>query len=63
MTKLPIYSKERFTITNSEDYRFWKSRNLVKLKVKYEDKIVSLYSCHMGWWDGGMIKKSLLKIK
>ena len=48
MTKLPICNKKRFTITNNNDVNFWKRRNLVKLNVKYEDKIVSFYSCHMG---------------
>lgn len=51
MTKLPICNKKRFTITNNNDVNFWKRRNLVKLNVKYEDKIVSFYSCHMGWWN------------
>lgn len=50
MTKLPINKKESFFITNSENYYFWKTRKIVKVKAKYEDKEISFYSCHLGWW-------------
>ncbi|WP_042273139.1 endonuclease/exonuclease/phosphatase family protein [[Clostridium] dakarense] len=50
MTKLPIHKKESFFITNSNDYNFWKTRKIVKLKVSYEGEEISFYSCHLGWW-------------
>lgn len=50
MTKLPIHKKESFFITNSNDYEFWKTRKIVKLKVDYKGKEISFYSCHLGWW-------------
>ena len=51
MTKLPIIKKESFNISRSEDIKFWKTRKIVKLNVVYNNKEVSLYSCHLGWWN------------
>ena len=51
MTKLPVVKKESFNISKSNDITFWKTRKIVKLNVIYNKKEVSLYSCHLGWWN------------
>lgn len=51
MTKLPVAKKESFNISKSNDITFWKTRKIVKLNVIYNNKEVSLYSCHLGWWN------------
>lgn len=51
MTKLPIVNKETFYISKSKDINFWKTRKIVKLDIKYSDKKISFYSCHLGWWN------------
>ncbi|MGL5755640.1 MAG: endonuclease/exonuclease/phosphatase family protein [Paraclostridium sp.] len=51
MTKLPIVNKESFYISESEDLNFWKTRKIVKLDALYNNKQISFYSCHLGWWE------------
>lgn len=51
MTKLPIIEQDSFYVSNSKDMNFWKSRKIVKAKVKYNGKDIVFYSCHLGWWN------------
>lgn len=51
MTKLPVVKKESFNISMSDDINFWKTRKIVKLNVVYNNYEISLYSCHLGWWN------------
>lgn len=51
MTKLTIKETKGFYVSKSDDIKFWKSRKIVKVKVQYNEKDISFYSCHLGWWD------------
>ncbi|MBN2838101.1 MAG: endonuclease/exonuclease/phosphatase family protein [Fusobacteriaceae bacterium] len=49
LTKYPISSTKSIYISDSKDFKFWKTRKTIKAELKIEDKIVNVYSCHMGW--------------
>lgn len=51
MTKLPIKENKSFYISKSEDMNYWKTRKIIKIKIDYNGKDISFYSCHLGWWD------------
>ncbi|MGL5313298.1 MAG: endonuclease/exonuclease/phosphatase family protein [Peptostreptococcaceae bacterium] len=51
MTKLPIIEHNSFYVSNSNEMNFWKSRKVVKVKIKYKEKYIVFYSCHLGWWN------------
>ncbi|WP_026688519.1 endonuclease/exonuclease/phosphatase family protein [Alteribacter aurantiacus] len=51
LTKHPVVSTESFYITKSEDTSFWKTRKVVGATIRYLEKEMTFYSCHLGWWD------------
>lgn len=50
MTKLPIKENKSFYISKCEDINYWKTRKIIKIKIDYNGKDISFYSCHLGWW-------------
>lgn len=50
MTKLPIKENKSFYISKCEDISYWKTRKITKIKIDYNGKNISFYSCHLGWW-------------
>ena len=50
MTKLPIKENKSFYISKGEDIKYWKTRKITKIKIDYNGKDISFYSCHLGWW-------------
>ena len=50
MTKHPIKENRSFYITKCEDMNYWKTRKIIKIKIDYNGKDISFYSCHLGWW-------------
>jgi maltose 6'-phosphate phosphatase len=50
MTKLPIKENKSFYISKCEDMNYWKTRKIIKIKIDYNGKDISFYSCHLGWW-------------
>lgn len=51
LTKHPISKTDSFFITQSQDTNHWKTRKIVGTTIIYEDKPLSFYSCHLGWWN------------
>ncbi|EJE7235108.1 endonuclease/exonuclease/phosphatase family protein [Clostridium botulinum] len=51
LTKHPIKEKDSFYISKSKDRNFWKTRKIIKCKIYYNNHLISLYSCHLGWWN------------
>lgn len=50
LTKHPIVDSEVFCVTKGQDASYWKTRSIVRTTIKYNEKSVSFYSCHLGWW-------------
>jgi maltose 6'-phosphate phosphatase len=50
LTKHPIVDSEVFCVTKGQDTSYWKTRSIVRATIKYNEKLVSFYSCHLGWW-------------
>ncbi|WMJ81733.1 endonuclease/exonuclease/phosphatase family protein [Clostridium sp. MB40-C1] len=51
LTKHHIKAKESFYVSKSKDQNYWKTRKIIKCKIVYNNKPISVYSCHLGWWD------------
>lgn len=51
LTKHKIKNFRSFFISNSTNLEFWKTRKIVNVDIEYKDKIYSVYSCHLGWWE------------
>jgi maltose 6'-phosphate phosphatase len=51
LTKYKIEKTHSFFITQSEDPDNWKTRKIVGVTIKYKEKPISFYSCHLGWWE------------
>lgn len=50
LTKHPIVDDHSFFVSKGTDIHNWKSRKIVGAKINYNNKLISFYSCHMGWW-------------
>ncbi|MBM7096752.1 endonuclease/exonuclease/phosphatase family protein [Bacillus sp. H-16] len=50
LTKHPVTATESFYITESEDVSFWKARKIVGATIRYMERELTFYSCHLGWW-------------
>ncbi|WP_017470837.1 endonuclease/exonuclease/phosphatase family protein [Amphibacillus jilinensis] len=51
LTKHPIISQEMITLTNQADSNSWKSRVALKLTLSYDEMMIDVYSCHLGFWE------------
>lgn len=50
LSKTPILEERVFTISRNAEHTSPKKRNIVSITTKYNDKLVDIYSCHLGWW-------------
>ncbi len=51
LTKHPIMEEHSFFVSESKDVKNnWKTRRIVGGTINYNNKPLSFYSCHMGWW-------------
>jgi maltose 6'-phosphate phosphatase len=50
LTKHPIIEKNGFFVSQSKEADYWKTRKIVGAKISYQNKPISFYSCHLGWW-------------
>ncbi|SDZ17002.1 endonuclease/exonuclease/phosphatase family protein [Bacillus sp. 166amftsu] len=51
ITKHPIVKQSSFFISESKDISYWKARKIVSVTISYKGKNITLYSCHLGWWN------------
>lgn len=51
LTKHPIVEKEEFFITKGIDKENWKTRKILRVAVQYSNKLIDVFSCHLGWWE------------
>ncbi|TWI59042.1 endonuclease/exonuclease/phosphatase family protein [Halalkalibacter nanhaiisediminis] len=51
LTKHKIEKEHSFFITQSEDTNNWKTRRIVGATIRFNNKLFSFYSCHLGWWE------------
>ena len=50
-TKHPIVEEHSFFVSKDIDViNHWKTRKIVGATINYNNKPISFYSCHMGWW-------------
>ncbi|MFB9759314.1 endonuclease/exonuclease/phosphatase family protein [Ectobacillus funiculus] len=50
LTKHPIIEDHLFFVSRGTDINYWKTRKIVGATINYNNKPISFYSCHMGWW-------------
>ncbi|MDT8862615.1 endonuclease/exonuclease/phosphatase family protein [Alkalihalobacillus sp. MEB130] len=50
LTKHPIRKTHSFVVSQSKDPANFKTRRIVGLEILYQNKPMSFYSCHLGWW-------------
>ncbi|MFD2654723.1 endonuclease/exonuclease/phosphatase family protein [Gracilibacillus thailandensis] len=50
ITKHPIQHVEKFYLSKSTDYYFWKTRVALVVDIEVEGEIQTFMSCHLGWW-------------
>ncbi|MGL4740283.1 MAG: endonuclease/exonuclease/phosphatase family protein [Sarcina sp.] len=50
LTKYKILENKSEYMSISNDIKNWKSRKVIKTKVDYNGKEISICSCHLGWW-------------
>ncbi|SMO32401.1 endonuclease/exonuclease/phosphatase family protein [Melghirimyces algeriensis] len=51
LTKHPIQQKHSFFVSKSHEPHQWKTRRIVGADLRYFGETLSVYSCHLGWWD------------
>jgi len=51
LVRHPNVSTESFYVTDSTSLDHWKSRKIIGGIWKINDQLMSLYTCHLGWWD------------
>lgn len=51
LTKHPVIEEHSFFVSKNADTSYWKTRKIVGAKINYQNKPISFYSCHMGWWE------------
>lgn len=50
LTKYPIVEEFSFYVSKGVDINNWKTRKIIGAKIIYNNRPISFYSCHMGWW-------------
>ncbi|WP_394136755.1 endonuclease/exonuclease/phosphatase family protein [Cytobacillus oceanisediminis] len=50
LTRHEIKEEYSFFITKSHDQNYWKTRKIAGTKILYQNRHISFYSCHLGWW-------------
>ncbi|MFC0471085.1 endonuclease/exonuclease/phosphatase family protein [Halalkalibacter kiskunsagensis] len=50
LTKHPIIEDYSFFVSKGTDTDYWKTRKTVGAKINFNNRPISFYSCHMGWW-------------
>ncbi|MDC3418393.1 endonuclease/exonuclease/phosphatase family protein [Aquibacillus salsiterrae] len=50
LTKHEIIKEHSFFASQGMDTNYWKTRKIVGAKIIYNNKPISFYSCHTGWW-------------
>lgn len=50
LSKTPILEEHVFTISQNAEHTSPKKRNIVRITTKYGEKLMDVYSCHLGWW-------------
>ena len=51
LVRHPNVRTESFYITDSTSLDHWKSRKILGGTWEINDQLISLYTCHLGWWD------------
>ncbi|CAM4052400.1 endonuclease/exonuclease/phosphatase family protein [Lederbergia lenta] len=51
LVRHPVVNYDSFYITESSSLDFWKSRKIVGITIQLNKQMISLYSCHLGWWE------------
>ncbi|WP_208586894.1 endonuclease/exonuclease/phosphatase family protein [Gracilibacillus suaedae] len=51
ITKHPIKHVEKYYLTKSTDYYFWKTRVALVVDVEMDASVQTFISCHLGWWN------------
>lgn len=51
LSKTPILEEIVFTISRSATHASPKKRSIVRITTEYSEKLIDVYSCHLGWWD------------
>ncbi|RXJ04364.1 endonuclease [Anaerobacillus alkaliphilus] len=51
ITKHPIEETSSFYVSRTTNPLNWKARKIVGVKIQYNGKAISFYTCHLGWWD------------
>jgi maltose 6'-phosphate phosphatase len=50
ITSYPILSVDSKYVSRNKTTSFWKSRKVIKMKIKVDGQALNLYNCHLGWW-------------
>ncbi|MPQ44012.1 endonuclease/exonuclease/phosphatase family protein [Clostridium tarantellae] len=50
LTKYKILNKKSFFISQCKDINYWKSRKIIGATIEYNNNLIDVYSCHLGWW-------------
>lgn len=50
LSKHKLIDRETIVLTESKSKEFWKSRIAIRGDYSYQGKVISIYSCHLGWW-------------
>ncbi|PKG22610.1 endonuclease/exonuclease/phosphatase family protein [Niallia nealsonii] len=50
LTKYPIVEEFSFYVSKGRNINNWKTRKIIGAKILYNNRPISFYSCHMGWW-------------
>ncbi|WP_026583473.1 endonuclease/exonuclease/phosphatase family protein [Bacillus sp. J33] len=51
LTRHEIKEEYSFFITKSHNQNYWKTRKIVGVNILYQNRPISFYSCHLGWWE------------
>lgn len=50
LTKEPLLEVESFYVSQDNQEEARKARKIVRGTIKYKNREIDLYSCHLGWW-------------
>ena len=51
LTKHPVGKIETTFLSINHDYNNWKTRKVIKNTIEYKGKELSIFCCHLGFWD------------
>lgn len=51
ITKHNIVKEDTFFVSENKDTTYWKTRKIVSATIAYNNKNITFYSCHLGWWN------------